>query len=336
MAVLQATNPTYLDWMQSMGNDHPSAVFINQAAQTNQIIPDMTFMEGSELTGTTVNMLTGVPESTFRKLYQRKQPGKVTRSSVREAAAMMDEYAVVDYRMVEQGGNVQQLRAQEAIGRIESMTQKVAKTIFYGNLSDKPEELHGLANRYSSKTAKNGKRNIIDAGGTGSDNRSIWLIGWGPTAFYGFVPKGSTAGIVVNDENKVTETHSNGYLTVYRNHFAWTLGIALADWRYVVRVANIDLSDLKRRPGDDDVLLPDLMKQALRRVPRTGGEMIRYAFYMSADVLDYFEAQLSHAVRNSTLTWDMVGGVETQVWGGASGLPLRQVDQLEVDEARVT
>ncbi len=46
-------------------------------------------------------------------------------------------------------------------------------------------------------------QNIIDAGGTGTDNTSIWLV-WGENTVHGIFPKGQKAGIQMEDKGRDT------------------------------------------------------------------------------------------------------------------------------------
>ena len=64
----------------------------------------------------------------------------------------------------------------------------------------------------------------------------------------------------------------------FRSHYQWKSGLSVRDWRYVVRICNIDKSALTPDAvtGAD---LPDLCVQALELVKnRTAG---RPAFYAS-------------------------------------------------------
>ncbi|MCV5633279.1 hypothetical protein OFN23_34560, partial [Escherichia coli] len=78
----------------------------------------------------------------------------------------------------------------------------------YGNTSLNPERFMGMAPRYNDKSAANGK-NIIDAGGTQTDNASIWLMCWGENTVHGIYPKGSKAGLQHNDLGEQTLIDAN-------------------------------------------------------------------------------------------------------------------------------
>ncbi|WP_337238094.1 major capsid protein, partial [Salmonella enterica] len=74
---------------------------------------------------------------------------------------------------------------------------------------------------------------------------SIWLVVWGENTVHGIFPKGQKAGIQMEDKGQVTLKDVNGgKYEGYRTHYKWDNGLALRDWRYVVRIANIDVSNL--------------------------------------------------------------------------------------------
>ena len=55
-------------------------------------------------------------------------------------------------------------------------------------------------------------------------------------------------------------------------------------------------------------------------------------FYMSRNMLTFLQRQTSAKVKDSTLTTAQVGGVMTDMY---HGVPIRRVDVLAADEARV-
>jgi len=328
-------NPTLADWKQALGPDGAIGMLINLLEKTNEIIPDMTFIEANEATGHLMNVATGLPPVVWRRLYEGVKPGKGRRVQVRESAGWMEAFNEIDEELVNLAGNGAQFRLQEAMLEIEAMTQSLAKMFFYGNPDTDPKDVMGMSPRYSSLAKSDPiSRNIIDANGTGADNRSIWLVNWGPTATFGFVPKGTEAGLSTNDLGVETAENFGGVtgalLRVYRMQFKWRAGFGVADWRYNGRICNIDVGDLTD-DASSGANLPVLMKKLKRKIPRR--RMTRPAFYMSSDLIGYLESQLAAAVKGSTLVIKDVGGVESPVW---DGIPIRQVDELEVDEARVT
>jgi len=335
MAVIANTNPTLADWKAALGPDNKIATLINLLEQTNDILLDMTFQEANEATSHLHNIATGLPNVTRRRLYQGAIASKGSREQVRDSVGWYEDFQEIDSKLVKLDGNGQMLRAQEAMLQMEAMSQQFAKDIFYGNPAVDDTQIGGLSMRYNTTNENVAKsaRNVIDAKGTGADNASIWLINWGPKACFGIVAKGSEAGLTMEDLGRKMIQDYNGVqgsrLMMHVARFEWNVGLALGDWRYCARIANIDRSTLTS-DASSGANLPVLMKKAIRKTPRR--RMFRPAFYMDQSMIGFFEEQLSAAVKNSTLTRDQVGGNMTTSW---DGIPIRQCDALENDEARV-
>lgn len=332
MAVLGTTNPTLADLAKVTDPDGSIADVVEILNATNEILMDMTFLEGNLTTGHRTSIRSGLPTPTWRKLYGGVQPTKSRAVQVTDNTGMMEDYSEVDKALVDMAGNPAAFRLQEDRPHIEGMNQEFASTLFYGDESTAPEEFTGFAPRYSSLSAENGD-NIINGGGSGSDNASIWLICWGPNTCHGIIPKGSKAGVQQRDLGEVTVENadgSNGRMQAYRTHYRWDVGLSVRDWRYVVRVANIDRSLLTSdiTTGAD---LNDLMHQAWTEIPSTSAG--RCAWYMDKQVMSFLRRQTANAVQNSTLSVDMVGGTMQTSWGG---IPIRRCDALRTNEATVS
>ena len=331
MATLGVNNPTLADLAKVTDPDGSIADVVEILNQTNEILSDMTWMEGNLTTGHQSSIRTGLPSPTFRKMYGFVQPTKSRATQITDNTAMMEDYSEVDKALVDMSGNPAAFRLQEDRPHIEGMNQTLATKLFYGDETSAPEEFTGLAPRYASKTAQNGD-NMIDGGGANgqTDCGSIWLICWGPNTIHGIVPKGSKAGLQTKDLGEVTVTDTvggtKGMYQGYRTHYRWDCGLTLRDWRYVVRIHSIDRSLLSAdiSTGAD---LNDLMHQALTEIPNPA--MGRCAWYMDKQMLMFLRQQTSNAVSNSTLTTDMVGGTMQTSWGG---YPIRRVDALRTNE----
>jgi hypothetical protein len=332
MAVLGTTNPTLADLAKVTDPDGSIADVVEILNATNEILMDMTFLEGNLTTGHRTSIRSGLPTPTWRKLYGGVQPTKSRAVQVTDNTGMMEDYSEVDKALVDMAGNPAAFRLQEDRPHIEGMNQEFASTLFYGDESTAPEEFTGFAPRYSSLSAENGD-NIINGGGSGSDNASIWLICWGPNTCHGIIPKGSKAGVQQRDLGEVTVENadgSNGRMQAYRTHYRWDVGLSVRDWRYVVRIANVDRSLLTAdiSTGAD---INDLMHQAWTELPNTSAG--RCAWYMDKQVMSFLRRQTANAVQNSTLSVDMVGGTMQTSWGG---IPIRRCDALRTNEATVS
>jgi|TARA_R110000744_G_scaffold19360_3_gene51247 hypothetical protein len=334
MAVLGTLNPTLSDLAKVTDPDGSIADVIEILNETNEILADMSWLEGNLTTGNQSSIRSGLPVPTWRKLYGGVQPTKSRAVQVTDTCGNLEDYAEVDKDLVDMAGNPAAFRLQEDRPHIEGMNQEMADTLFYGDETTAPEEFTGFAPRFSSLGAENGD-NIIEGGGTGADNASIWLICWSPLTCHGIVPKGSTAGLSSRDLGEDTLEDASGgsntgRMQIYRTHYKWKAGLTVRDWRYVVRIANIDRSLLTNdiSTGAD---LNDLMHRALTEIPNAS--LGRCAWYMDKNVLAFLRRQTSNAVSNSTLTTDMVGGTMQTSWGG---YPIRRCDALSINEARVT
>lgn len=337
MATLSAVNPTLLDLARRLDPNGKIAMVAEILNQTNEILMDMSWVEGNLPTGHRTTIRSGIPTPTWRKLYGGVQPAKSTTVQVTDTTGMLEAYAEVDKALADLNGNTAAFRLSEDRPHIEGMNQEIAQTLFYGNEGTEPEAFTGLSPRYNSLSASNAE-NIINAAGVGADNASIWLVVWGPNTCHGIIPKGSTAGLQVNDKGQITIESvdgAGGRMEAYRTHYRWDAGLTIRDWRYAVRIANIDKSDLSvvynAGAFATGAHLPNLMFQAMNLIPNLSGG--RPVFYCSRDILTKIRQQSAAAVQNASLDVQMVGGVMVTSF---HGIPIRRVDALAANEAVVS
>ncbi len=334
MAALGTSNPTLLDLAKATDPDGSIAKIVEILNETNEVLEDMSWVEGNLPTGNRTSIRSGLPTPTWRKLYGGVQPSKSTKVQVTDNTGELVAYAEVDASLAELNGNTAEFRLSEDRAHIEGMNIEMADTLFYGNEGVEPEAFTGLAPRFNDLAAENAD-NIIAGAGAGADNASIWLVVWGPETCHGIVPKGSTAGLQMNDKGLVTiedasDGSNSGRMEAYRTHYRWDAGLTVKDWRFVVRIPNIDKSLLSPTVATGDNL-PDLMFEALELIPNL--KMGRPAFYMSRTVRTRLRQQMANAVSGSTLDIQQVGGVPVTFF---QGVPVRRCDALAADEALVS
>lgn len=330
MSVLSDSYPTLLDLAKRQDPDGQIAAIVELLAQTNQILDDMVWVEGNLETGHRTTVRTGLPEATWRKLYGGVQPSKSKTAQITDNTGMLEAYAEVDKALADLNGNTTAFRLSEDKAFIESMSQEMAETIFYGNEGTEPEAFTGFSPRYNDSTSSVGD-NIVKGGSSDTDNQSIWLVGWGPETVHGIIPKGSTAGLQMRDLGEQTKQNSDGSMyQVYRSHYRWDAGLTVRDWRYVVRIPNIEKSALSA-DGQTGAKLLDLMDDAISRIPSL--DMCRPVFYMSRTLNSYLRKQARNALKNSTLT---LAQVEDARWKFSyDSIPIKRVDKLAANEALV-
>jgi hypothetical protein len=329
MATLSAKFPTLADWANFLDPDGKAATVVEILSQTNPILTDMVTLEANNVTTHKSVIRTGLPSGTWRKLYQGVDASKSTRATVEDGIGMLEARSEVDKDLAELNGLESAFRLDEAQAHLEGMNQTMASTLFYGDSTTEPEKFTGLAPRYSSLSAGNAQ-NIIDGGGTGSDNMSVWLVVWGKNTIHGIFPKGSKAGLTQEDLGLADafDSSSRRY-RAYMEHFQWKCGIALRDWRYVVRICNIDASNLVAESSAADVI--KLMTKAVHRIPNMA--MGKACFYVNPTLNEMLDIQAQGKATYTLMTGNDAAG---QPMTSFRGIPIRSCDALLSTEARVT
>ena len=339
MATLSTANLTLADWAKRSDPDGRIPVIAELLSQSNEILDDAVFKEGNLPTGERVVIRTGLPSVYWRALNQGIPSSKSTTAQVDEACAILEARSEVDKDLAMLNGNTAQFRLSEDVAFLEAMNQTMATTMFYGDPSVDPKQFLGLAKRYSDLSGPNNASNIISAGGSGSDNTSVWLVVWGDNTCYCPFPKGSKAGLVHEDLGEQTVYNGDNRLQAYSTRYQWKTGLVVKDWRYVVRICNIDVSDMRAATGtqkfDAGTALIKLMSQALHKIPNMA--MGRAAFYMNRAVHAGLAIQ---ALDRTQYVLKIEQGLTqfgtSNNWLSFLGVPLRRVDVLKNDEAVIS
>lgn len=327
MAELGSTLLTLADWAKRLDPDGNIPTIAEMLNKKSPLVRNMMFREGNLPTGHQYTMRTGLPTVYFRLLNQGVPNSKSRTTQVTENAAILEARSTLDKDLAELNGNSAAFRLSESKAFLESMAQRAELTAWYGNAGTSPEEFTGLSTRYSSLSAGNGE-NIIDAGGTGSDNASIWLIGHGE-GFHGIFPKGSRAGLQHEDLGLQDAFDSSGNrYRAYIDWYQWKIGVALADWRNVVRICNIDISNLRAQSSQAN--LTRALIEAFNSLDSTEGVQI----YMNRTVANWLEVEQYEAVKTGGgLTWETIDGRTVRMFKGMS---INLTDALLNTESRVT
>lgn len=336
MATLASTLPTLVDLAKRQDPNGRIATIVEALSQQNEIMDDMVWEMGNLETGHRTTVRTGLPAVAWRLLNKGVAVSKSSTAQIDEATGMLEARSQVDQDLAEMSGDIGAFRTSEATPFFEAMTQEMAQTVFYGNSSVAPEEFTGLSIRYSSLSATNAQ-NIVNGAGSGSDNSSIWLIVWGPNTIFGIVPKGSTAGVKHEDLGLDDALDSdNNRFRAYMDRWQWKAGIALRDWRFVVRICNIDISNLVAESSAANLIT--LMIKAIHRIPSMS--MGRPAFYVNRTIAQMLDIQRLAVMTGRTTTTNAGGSIQYSDVDGRwvpsfRGIPIRTVDQLLETEATV-
>jgi hypothetical protein len=332
MAVVGESNLTLLDIAKRTDPNGNAADIAELLAQTNDIIGDIPWQEANEMTGHRMTVRASLPTTYWRQLNQAVAPSKSTTAQITEGIGNQEAYSVIDVDVAELNGNSAEWRKTEIMPFIEKMGQEFTRVAIYGNSGVNPEQFHGLANRYDNLSSQN----VLTGGGSGSDNSSIWLIAWKKGLCHGIYPKGSVAGLRHKDLGDKLIQGSTGIsgslLQAYVDHFQWKAGLAIKDWRQVVRGCNIDISNLVGETSA--AVLQKLMYKMIFRLPDGALQTSKAVFYMNRTVFQMLGIQRrADVVSGGGLNFENVDG---KIQADFMGIPIRLVDQITNTEATVS
>lgn len=334
--------PTLLDWARRIDPDGKIAKVAEILNKYNEILDDLPFIEGNLPTGHKTTLRANIPTPTWRLLNRGVVPVKSTSNQIIETCGMLEAYSEIDKDLAMLNGNTADFRLSEDTAIIEGMGQAVASALIYGDVSVNPEQFTGLAPRYYALSGATTSGNVIDAGGTTGGLTSIWLVGWSDQTIHGIFPKGSKAGLSFEDlgEQTIYDGQSfpgAGRYQAYRSHYQQKVGLSVRDWRFVVRIANIDTTKLATAgdTSDSSANLFKYMSMALDKFPPVGN--VRPVFYMNQTVRSFLRVKLISKSNVWLDLSDMKGssGI-TRPTLNFQGVPCRRVDAITNAETQVS
>lgn len=305
---------------------------IEMLKEMNPILDDAIAVECNKGTTHLHTVRAGLPSVTWGKLYKGVPNSKGRTSQVEDTTGFVEGLSTVDMRLLELSGNEGAVRLSEAQAYLEAMNQEVATKMFYGNTASDPEEFMGLAPRFNDKSAANGNQ-IIDAGGVGADNTSIWFVTWGDNQCQLLYPKGTQAGVQRKDmgEQRVTDGDGEAYYAK-EEKFTWHVGLAVKDWRYVSRIANIDVSDMQA----GSVQLYDFMRRAYYQLQSRRVAEGQQAIYCNRDVMEALDALATNAGASDSFVRLKPMEIQGEEVLTYRGIPIRETDAIVNTEAQVS
>jgi hypothetical protein len=230
------------------------------------------------------------------------------------------------------------------------MGQTIEQTTWYGNTASTPAEFMGFSTFYntvSAATAQNAA-NVLDGGGTGGNNLSIWLICWGTRTIFGLYPRGTKAGLAMEDKGDTVPGFDSlgNRFEAYTSWFRQMVGLCPQDWRYGARICNVDVTTSGLAgPNALDIfatirellLLPPHLSKGTSGITKTDATDepapgIRPIIYTNRTGRHWMDVQAMRD-RNVLLRIEDYAGVPVD---GINGIPIKISDQLLITETRVT
>jgi hypothetical protein len=316
-------------------------------AQSIVVNKDAPYIESSEMTAHEYSYRTSLPAGYWRPINSGVPYSKSTTDKGRASMGTLEDYSQVDRLVAERSGDIQGFRETEDVAFIEGMGQTLEQTDWYGNEAANPGSFNGFSTFYNTISGAPSGANIIDGQGTGSSNLSFWLIGWAPRKVYHIFPRGSEAGLTMED---VSDSQS-GYdslgnpFRAYTMWFRQLVGLCIHDWQNVARIANIDVTAAGLAgPNALDIfaairqmlLLPTTMTKASSGItesdaPNDPGTGARWNIYTCRSGRHWMDVQRIRD-RQVLLTINDYAGKPTTA---IEDVPIRVSDQLLTTEQRV-
>lgn len=342
--------PNLVDWARRADPDGAIAVIAEMLSQCNEVLKDMIWQEGNLPLGHKTTVRVGLPQGVWRGANQGVASSKSLTAQFQDSIGELVDYSIVDKSIAELNGNIAKFRYSEDMGHLEGLSQQVASGIFYLNEATTPTAFTGLSPRYNTISTANAKNavNVINGGGTGSANTSMWMLGWGDNTIFGIFPKGSSAGLVYEDKGDLIPAYdaAGNRFEAYTSYFRQKMGICVKDWRYGVRIANIDTTTA----GLQGTTPPDLfalMSRAVIKLPTASRRLsgitesdapgdpvpgIAPAWYVNRTVREFLDIQ---AIRdkNVLLSSKDYAGDPVMMFRDC---PIRVVDALTNSEVALT
>ena len=342
---------TLLDLARRSDPSGDAADIAELLSQANEIYDDLVWKEGLTNTGHIYTVRSSLPSGWWRYIGQGVPTSKSTTAQGRINCGMLEDQFTIDRAILEMAGDQNKFRYEEDNAHLEGMSQTIASTFMTGNNNTNPAQFTGLAAFYNTVNTANAYNavNVFDGGGTGSNNASIWLVGWSPRSIYGVFPKGSKAGLTLEPLDYTQLAYDNAG-NPYRAAVTWfqqRAGLCVEDWRWGVRICNLDVTTAGLGGSTPYDLFASGLTKAVLRLPKMArnvsgitetdarseqGMVVRPAIYANRTIRGFMDIQ---AIRDKNVLIGPKDYAGNPVDSFRS-VPIRIMDVLGNSETRVT
>jgi hypothetical protein len=310
--------------------------------QENPMLNDIPYMEMNEGTIHKEEIRSALPDVYYRKANQAIPASKTTTEERSFSAAHFESKSQIDAAVAKRGGvdRIAYNRWNQAQGHLQAHALEHARLTIYGSPLTDPLKTPGLFDVYSTlATSEETSKQVIDAGGSGTDLTSIALICWGERSIFGIYPKGTQSGLKRTDRsagNKEVQipaldvNGAAGTIYGYEEQFEIDHGLVVKDYRQGVRIANIDPALLLSGVGAADLF--DLLISAVYKIHTLSNG--RPVLYANRTVMAFMDKQaLTKVGAGAGLTYDNYQGQPVLMF---RKIPIRQADAILNTEDEVT
>lgn len=323
------------------GKNRAAANIIEVLNDTSQdIMTDWVMMPCNDGTKHTHTIRTGLPKLGWGQLYKGIIQSKSGTQQIDDTTGFVEGLCTVDKRVLDLAGeNRAAIRASESEAFLEAMAQELVTSMFYHNPATDAKKPKGLAPRYSEYGTSGAANQVVNGGGAGSDNTSIWMVTWGGHGLCALYPDGTAGGITQEDkgEQRVLDDAGAPYY-VEEELIKAHIGFAIKDYRRVVRIANVDMSEVEA--GNVD--LYGLMRKGYYKMHNRRVNKVRKqengshtCIYANTDILEALDALQTNSGSGDNYTRLRPMEIEGKEVPSYRGMPIRECDALLNTEAAV-
>ena len=297
-------------------------------AQENEILNDIPWTRGNLVTGDVSFVRSVMPRSQVRKINEGIE-STVSRTDPHTDTCMeLVSRGVVDMSELDLAPDQAQYLLTENKPHIAALGEDLAASMFYGN---NVGGIVGLAARYGKIGTDRYGKQIVNAGGTGTNLASAYIVKWDPEEVTGIYPKNATAGLKVIPQSNVYVKDKNGKdFLAHVTEYKWKTGLKVRDPRFVSRVCNIDMDGLKTDEAARQKLFEYLIaaKNKIHQVTRG-----RVVIYVSPDLFTYLEIAAFNKSNMALGYKDVENDTRVLTF---SGIPIKRNDCQEEPEKQVS
>ncbi|GHV34446.1 hypothetical protein FACS1894187_05000 [Synergistales bacterium] len=302
-------------------------------AQENEVLEDIPWKRGNLITGDRHLTRAAMPHAVVRKINEGVAPSVSKTEAHTDTCIELASMSVVDVKEVELSPNPAQFLLSENRPHIAILGEDFAASVFYGKDSG---GIMGFAARYgklpTNNTPKTSPANqVIDAGGTGTNLNSIYIVKWDAEEVTAIYPMNAKAGLQVVAQNNIHVPDKGDPPKLFLAHvtnYSWFVGLKVRDYRYAARVANIDLDALLT----DEALRQKLFEHMIRAKNKIHHvNQGRTVMYVSPDLYSWLEIAAFNKVNMALGYTDITSDRRILRF---SGIPIKRNDcQTEPETA---
>jgi hypothetical protein len=295
--------------------------------EENEALADIPWSAGNLLTGDIHYKRTAMPSAHRRDINQGVKASISKKEAETDTCIEIVSRSIVDMKELAIAPDAAAYLALEDRPHIAVMGETVVRTIFNG---DSAGGVLGLRTRFNKLTGDK-ERQVINAGGSGANLTSVYIVKWSPEEVTGIYPKNTTMGLQVQAFKDEFVPDKNGEtFRAYITEYSQFIGLKLRNPRYVARVCNIDMGDITTDKDARQALFRHLITAKNRIYHVSQGRVV---MYMSPDLANIIE--LAAFEKENTVVGYKDGMTSDTRILTFSGIPIRKNDFQAEPEAKV-